>query len=72
VLTPDDLLAAYHTRRSVLGIVLAQGSQLGKVSESVDMFFELEIAPIQAVCLEINDQLGMEAVKFLPRSVAAK
>jgi len=70
--TRDDVLAAHRVPPSLLGIVPAQGSQLGKISESVDMFFELEIAPIQAACLEINDQLGIEAVKFLPRSVAAK
>ena len=34
------------------------------------MFFELEIEPIQARLLEINDQVGVPAVAFAPRAVA--
>lgn len=66
--TRDDVLAAHRTPPSVLGIVPAQGSQLGKTSEVVDMFFELEIEPLQAACLAANDALGFEAIRFKPRS----
>jgi PBSX family phage portal protein len=69
--TRDDVLAAHRTPPSVLGIVPAQGSQLGKISEAVDMFFELEIRPLQSAFLEINDRLGFEAVRFTPRAPAA-
>jgi hypothetical protein len=62
--TRDDVLAAHRTPPSVLGIVPAQGSQLGKISEAVDMFFELEILPLQMAFMEINDRLGVEAVRF--------
>ena len=65
--TRDDVLAAHRTPPSVLGIVPAQGSQLGKTSEVVDMFFELEIEPLQAACLAANDALGFEAIRFKPR-----
>ncbi len=68
--TRDDVLAAHRTPPSVLGIVPAQGSQLGKISEAVDMFFELEIVPLQMAFLEINDRLGFEAVRFTPRVAA--
>lgn len=67
--TRDDILASHRTPPSVLGIVPAQGSQLGKPSESVDMFFELEILPLTFAFLEINDRLGFEAVRFKPRAV---
>ncbi|TCP98153.1 hypothetical protein C8J46_105306 [Sphingomonas sp. PP-F2F-A104-K0414] len=68
--TRDDVLAAHRTPPSVLGIVPAQGSQLGKISEAVDMFFELEILPLQMAFLEINDRVGFEAVRFTPRAIA--
>ncbi|MFA6125091.1 MAG: phage portal protein [Sphingomonas sp.] len=69
--TRDDVLAAHRTPPSVLGIVPAQGSQLGKISEAVDMFFELEIAPLQEAWLAVNDDLGVEAIRFKPRVRAA-
>nr|WP_232089979.1 phage portal protein [Sphingomonas sp. HMP6] len=69
--TRDDVLAAHRTPPSVLGIVPAQGSQLGKTSEVVDMFFELEIEPLQAACLAANDALGFEAIRFKARSRSA-
>ncbi len=69
--TRDDVLAAHRVPPSLLGIVPAQGSQLGKISEAVDMFFELEIAPIQVAFLEINARIGAEAVRYRPRAVAS-
>jgi PBSX family phage portal protein len=68
--TRDDMLAAHRTPPSLLGIVPAQGSTFGKPSEAVDMFFELEIEPIQARLLEVNDQVGAEAVAFAERRIA--
>ncbi len=65
--TRDDMLAAHRTPPSLLGIVPAQGSTFGKPSEAVDMYFELEIEPIQARLLEVNDQVGITAVAFAER-----
>ena len=31
------------------------------------MFYELEIEPIQARLLDINDQVGVDAIAFAPR-----
>jgi PBSX family phage portal protein len=69
--TRDDVLAAHRTPPVLLGIVPAQGSTLGKPSEAVDMFFELEIEPIQARLLDINSAVGVEAVAFAPRKALA-
>jgi hypothetical protein len=55
----------------LLGIVPAQGSTLGKPNEAVDMVFELEIEPIQARLLDINEAVGVEAVAFAPRKTPA-
>ena len=68
--TRDDMLAAHRTPPVLLGIVPAQGSTFGKPSEAVDMFFELEIEPIQARLLEVNDHVGVAAVAFAPRTTA--
>ncbi|KQM97364.1 phage portal protein [Sphingomonas sp. Leaf226] len=69
--TRDDVLAAHRVPSALLGIVPAQGSSLGKPSEAVDMFFELEIEPIQARLLDMNAQIGVEAVAFAPRQAHA-
>lgn len=65
--TRDDVLAAHRVPPQLLGIVPAQGSSLGKPSDAVDMFFELEIEPIQARLLDINEQVGVDAIAFAPR-----
>lgn len=66
--TRDDVLASHRVPPALLGIVPAQGSSgFGNPLQATQMFFELEIAPIQAAWLEVNDQLGMEAVRFTPR-----
>lgn len=44
---------------------------LGKISEAVDMFFELEILPLRMAFTEINDRLGFEVVRFTPRVATA-
>lgn len=72
--TRDDVLAAHRTPPVVLGIVPAQGSSIGNPRDAVDMFFELEIEPIQSNLLTVNDALGYEAIRFKerkPRPAAA-
>jgi hypothetical protein len=39
----------------------------GDVTKATDAFFELEIAPLQSVFLELNEALGVEAVRFRER-----
>jgi PBSX family phage portal protein len=69
--TRDDVLAAHRTPPQVLGIVPAQGSVSGNPLQAVDMFFELEIQPIQLVFEALNARLGVEAVRHRARERAA-
>jgi PBSX family phage portal protein len=66
--TRDDVLAAHRVPPALLGIVPAQGSSgFGNPLQATDMFYELEIAPIQACLLDVNDQVGFEAIRFKER-----
>ena len=72
--TRDDVLAAHRVPPQLLGIVPAQGSSgFGNPLQATDMFFELEILPIQRRMLQINEWAGREVVRFRERvaSVAA-
>jgi hypothetical protein len=55
----------------LLGIAPAQGSVFGNPTDATAMFFELEIRPIQAAFLEINEVLGEEAIIYRERVTAA-
>ncbi|USI72726.1 phage portal protein [Sphingomonas morindae] len=68
--TRDDVLAAHRVPPQLLGIVPANAGGFGDVTKATDAFYELEIAPLQAVFLEVNDWLGAEAVRFRERSAA--
>lgn len=71
--TRDDVLAAHRVPPQLLGIVPAQGSSgFGNPLQATDMFFELEIEPLQATWLDLNDELGFEAVRFKPRAARAQ
>jgi PBSX family phage portal protein len=70
--TRDDVLAAHRVPPQLLGIVPAQGSSgFGNPLQATDMFFELEIAPLQARFLQLNDETGREIVRFQERIAAA-
>jgi PBSX family phage portal protein len=67
--TRDDVLAAHRTPPQVLGIVPAQGSSgFGNPADAVDMFFELEIDPIQKRMLQLNEDTGQDLIAFQPRA----
>ena len=68
--TRDDVLAAHRVPPQLLGIVPVNAGGFGDVTRATDAFFELEIEPLQAVFLEVNDRLGTQAVTFAPRPVA--
>lgn len=70
--TQADVMAAHRVPPQLLGIVPAQGSAFGSPTDATAMFFELEIAPLQAAFLDINERLGVEAVRFIPRVAPAK
>jgi PBSX family phage portal protein len=69
--TRDDVLAAHRVPPQLLGIIPANAGGFGDPAKALDSFFELEIQPLQSVFLELNDQLGFEAVRFLERVKAA-
>ncbi|MDG2513189.1 phage portal protein [Sphingobium yanoikuyae] len=62
--TRDDVLAAHRVPPQLLGIIPANAGGFGDPAKALDSFFELEILPLQSVFLELNDQLGFEAVRF--------
>lgn len=65
--TRDDVLAAHRVPPQLLGIVPANAGGFGDVTKATDAFFELEIEPLQAVFMELNDVLGLKAVRFRER-----
>lgn len=69
--TRDDVLAAHRVPPQLLGIVPVNAGGFGSITDAAATFFELEIEPLQAVFLEINDWLGVEAVRFKAREKAA-
>jgi PBSX family phage portal protein len=62
--TREDILAAHRVPPQLLGIVPAQGSAFGNPTDATAMFRELEILPILFALLEINEQLGVDAVAY--------
>ncbi|WP_312312421.1 phage portal protein [Sphingobium yanoikuyae] len=68
--TRDDVLAAHRVPPQLLGIVPANAGGFGDVTKATDAFFELEIEPLQAVFLELNEVLGLEVVRFRQRERA--
>ena len=74
--TAEDLLAAHRVPPQLIGMVTKGTSGFGNVNDAAAMFYEMEIVPIQSRMLEVNDWLGVEAVRFerpamaLPRTAA--
>jgi PBSX family phage portal protein len=69
--TRDDVLAAHRVPPQLLGIVPANAGGFGDVIKATDAFFELEIEPLQSVFLELNDVIGVSAIRFRERVKAA-
>ncbi|WP_373369172.1 hypothetical protein [Sphingomonas citricola] len=66
--TQADVLAAHRVPPQLLGIVPAQGSAFGSPKDATAMFLELEIEPIKTALLELNDRLGVEAIRYRERA----
>nr|KIS32838.1 capsid portal protein [Novosphingobium sp. P6W] len=69
--TRDDVLAAHRVPPQLLGIIPANAGGFGDPAKALDGFHELEIEPLQSVFLELNDALGVQAVKFRERANAS-
>ena len=68
--TAQDLLAAHRVPPQLLGIVPKNTGGFGNVTDAAAVFYEMEIIPIQQRMLEVNDWLGVEAVKFERPAIA--
>ena len=62
--TAEDLLASHRVPPQLIGMVPKGTSGFGNVNDAAAMFYEMEIMPIQARMREINDWLGVEALRF--------
>jgi PBSX family phage portal protein len=69
--TRDDVLAAHRVPPQLLGIIPANAGGFGDPAKALDSFYELEIEPLQSVFLELNETVGIEAVRFRQRAAAA-
>ncbi|RJF92971.1 phage portal protein [Sphingomonas cavernae] len=69
--TRDDVLAAHRVPPQLLGIIPANAGGFGDPAKATDQFFELEIEPIQATMLQLNELLGLDAIAFKERQRAA-
>jgi PBSX family phage portal protein len=65
--TRDDVLAAHRVPPQLLGVVPANAGGFGNILDAKEAFHELEIDPMQGAWLEVNERLGVEAVRFRPR-----
>lgn len=66
----DDVLAAHRVPPQLLGVVPQTAGGFGDVQKAAGIFFVNEIEPLQIRMMELNDWLGVEAVKFGPYDVS--
>lgn len=64
--TRDDILAAHRVPPILLGVVPKNAGGLGSIIEATNAFHDNVIEPLKLRFLEVNDWLGVEAVKFRP------
>lgn len=69
--TRDDVLAAHRVPPQLLGVVPQAAGGFGDVQKAAEIFYLNEIEPIQARMLELNDWLGVEAIRFGQYDVGA-
>lgn len=63
------MLAAHRVPPQLLGIVPANADGFGDPAKALHAFFELQVESLQAVFFELNEQLGMKAVRFWRRTI---
>ncbi|MDB5683496.1 MAG: phage portal protein [Sphingomonas bacterium] len=69
--TRDDVLAAHRVPPQLLGVVPVNAGGFGNILDAKEAFYDLEIEPMQATWLEVNDWLGAEAIRFRERQPRA-
>ncbi len=68
--TAEDMLAAHRIPPQLIGVVPKNAGGFGNVKDAAAVFYEMEIVPIQERMRELNDALGVEAVKFERPAIA--
>ena len=62
--TAEDLLASHRVPPQLIGMVPKGTSGFGNVNDAKRSFYHTEIVPIQGRLREVNEWLGVEAVRF--------
>lgn len=62
----DDLLTAHRVPPQLIGIIPQNNGGFGPIGDTVDVYFEMEIAPIIQRMLEMNDFFGVKVIEFRP------
>ena len=67
----EDVLAAHRVPPGLLGIIPNNAGGFGKASETLDVFIENEIVPLQGLFESFNEWAGAEVVRFQPHQPGA-
>lgn len=62
----DDVLAAHRVPPQLMGIIPSNSGGFGDVEKAAEVFFNVEIPPLQARLNEFNEWLGQEVIQFIP------
>lgn len=65
----DDVLAAHRVPPGLLGIIPNNTGGFGNASQSLQVFHENEIVPLQGLFETFNEWARMDVVRFAPRAV---
>lgn len=65
--TRDDILSAHRIPPQLIGVVPSNAGGFGDITKASDVFYQNEIVPLQQRLLELNDELGIEAISFESR-----
>lgn len=66
--TRDDVLAMHRVPPQMMGIIPGNVGGFGDVEKAARVFVRNELEVLQAVFLQINEEMGQEIVKFKPYS----
>jgi PBSX family phage portal protein len=64
--TRDDVLSAHRVPPQLVGVIPQGNSGFGDPRTAMDVFFTNEIEPIMSRMLGVNEELGVEVIRFTP------
>ncbi|MBI5917775.1 MAG: phage portal protein [Nitrosomonadales bacterium] len=68
--TRDDMLAAHRVPPQLMGIIPNNTGGFGDAEKAAAVLSAIEIAPLQARLMELNDWIGEEVIRFKPFELA--